>query len=65
MKKMGFEKDFDTNNKLTYDESQLFYGSKQVPLTTEKKEKKYLISKKNPWLNPKDNFGKLERGKVE
>ena len=30
MKKMGFEKDFDTNNKLTYDESQLFYGSKQV-----------------------------------
>lgn len=38
----------------------------QVPMTTEKKEKKkYLISKKNPWLNPKDNFGKLERGKVE
>jgi hypothetical protein len=37
----------------------------QVPLTKEKKEKKYLISKKNPWLNPKDIFGKLERGKVE
>jgi len=34
----------------------------QDPLTT---EKKYLISKKNPWLNPKDNFVKLERGKVE
>jgi len=38
----------------------------RVPLATEKKEKiKYLISKKNPWLNPKDNFVKLERGKVE
>ena len=36
------------------------------PLTTEKKEKKkYVISEKNPWLNPKDNFVKLERGKVE
>ena len=36
------------------------------PIVTEKKEgKKYFISKKNPWLNPKDNFGKLERGKVE
>lgn len=23
-----------------------------------------IISDKNPWLNPKDNFGKLERGKV-
>ena len=34
------------------------------PLTTEKKEKnKYVISEKNPWLNPKDNFGKFERGK--
>jgi hypothetical protein len=30
LKKMGFEKGFDTNNKLTYDESQLFYESKQV-----------------------------------
>ena len=38
----------------------------QVPLSTEKKKKKkYLISNKNPWLNPKDNFRKLERGKVE
>ena len=37
-----------------------------VPLATEKKEKKkYVISEKNLWLNPKDNFGKLERGKVE
>ena len=37
----------------------------RVPLVTEKKgEKKRLISKKNTWLNPKDNFGKLERGKV-
>ena len=36
----------------------------QDPLTTEKKEKKkYVISEKNPWLNPKDNFGKFERGK--
>lgn len=36
-----------------------------VTVVTEKQEgKKYLISKKNPWLNPKDNFGKLERGKV-
>ena len=38
----------------------------QVPLTTEKKgNKKYIISKNNPWLNPKDNFGKLERDKFE
>ena len=38
----------------------------RIPLAVEKKEKKkYLISKKNPWLNTKDNFGKLERGKVE
>ena len=38
----------------------------QVPLATEKKEKKkYVISEKNPWLNTKDNFGKLERGKFE
>ena len=38
----------------------------QVPLTTEKKEKKKcLILNINPWLNPKDNFGKLEKGKVE
>ena len=38
----------------------------QDPLTKEKKEKKkYVISEKNPWLNPKDNFGKFERGKVE
>ena len=37
----------------------------RVPLVTEIKEgKKYLISKKNLWLNPKDNFGKLELGKV-
>ncbi len=28
----------------------------------EKGEKKYLISKNNPWLYPKDNFEKLERG---
>ena len=36
------------------------------PLVTDKKEgEKYLISKKNPWLNPKDNFRKLEIGKVE
>jgi len=27
-------------------------------------EKKYTFSKKNPWLNPKDNFGKLEKGKT-
>ncbi len=34
----------------------------QDSLTTEKKgEKKYLILNKNPWLKPKDNFGKLER----
>ena len=34
-------------------------------LATEKKEKKkYVISDKNPWLNPKDNFGKLEKGKL-
>ena len=31
---------------------------------TKKGEKKYIISEKNPWLNPKDNFGKLEKGKV-
>jgi hypothetical protein len=38
----------------------------RVPLATEKKEmKKYVISEKNPWLNTKDNFGKLERGKFE
>jgi len=38
----------------------------QVPLATEKKEKKkYVISEKNPWLNPKDNFGKLKRDMVE
>ena len=38
----------------------------RIPLATEKKEKKkYVISEKNPWLNHKDNFGKLERGKVE
>ena len=38
----------------------------QVPLTTEKKgEKKYFILNKNPWLKPKDNFGKLERDMVE
>ena len=38
----------------------------RVSLATEKKEKiKYLISKKNLSLNPKDNFGKLERAKVE
>tara|TARA_Y100000385_G_scaffold193813_1_gene200516 strand:- start:256 stop:417 length:162 start_codon:yes stop_codon:yes gene_type:complete len=31
----------------------------------QKKEKlKYVISKKNPWLNPEDDFGKMERGKV-
>jgi len=37
----------------------------QVPLATQKKEKKkYVISEKNPWLNPTDNFGKLEKGKV-
>ena len=30
-----------------------------------KEKKKYVISEKNLWLNPKDNFGKLERGKVE
>ena len=37
----------------------------RIPLATEKKEKKkYVISEKNPWLNPKDNFGKLEKGKV-
>ena len=36
----------------------------RVPLATEKKEKKkYVISEKNPWLNPTDNFGKFERGK--
>jgi hypothetical protein len=34
----------------------------QVPLTT---EKKYFILNKNPWLKPKDNFGKLERDMVE
>ncbi len=28
-----------------------------------KEKKKYVISEKNPWLNPKDNFGKFERGK--
>tara|TARA_B110000879_G_scaffold27584_1_gene37479 strand:+ start:448 stop:627 length:180 start_codon:yes stop_codon:yes gene_type:complete len=28
------------------------------------RKKKYSISDKNPWLNPKDNFGKLEKGKV-
>jgi hypothetical protein len=33
----------------------------RIPLAT---EKKYVISEKNPWLNPKDNFGKLEKGKV-
>ena len=38
----------------------------QVTLVKQKKEKKkYVISEKNSWLNPKDNFGKLERGKVE
>ena len=38
----------------------------RVPLAKQKKEKKkYVISEKNPWLNPKDNFGKLEKGKVE
>ena len=37
----------------------------QDPLTTEKKEKKASYYEKNSWLNPKDNFGKLERGKVE
>lgn len=37
----------------------------RIPLATEKKEKKkYVISEKNTWLNPKNNFGKLERGKV-
>ena len=37
----------------------------RIPLGTEKKEKKkYIISEKNQWLNPKDNFGKLEKGKV-
>ncbi|KOY51697.1 hypothetical protein I602_1257 [Polaribacter dokdonensis DSW-5] len=30
LKKLGLEKGFDTNNKLTYDESHLFYESKQV-----------------------------------
>ena len=38
----------------------------RMPLSKQKKEeKKYIISEKNQWLNPKDNFGKLERGKVE
>ena len=38
----------------------------RVPLATGKKEKKkHVISEKNPWLNPKDNFGKLERDMVE
>lgn len=27
-------------------------------------ERKYVVSEKNPWLNPRDNFGKLEQGKV-
>ena len=37
----------------------------RITLATQKKEKKkYVISEKNPWLNPKDNFGKLEKGKV-
>jgi hypothetical protein len=37
----------------------------RIPLSKQKKEeKKYVISEKNPWLNPKDNFGKLEKGKV-
>jgi hypothetical protein len=31
---------------------------------TQKKEKRKYISQKNPWLNPKDNFGKMERGKA-
>tara|TARA_B110000046_G_scaffold162855_1_gene177452 strand:+ start:394 stop:543 length:150 start_codon:yes stop_codon:yes gene_type:complete len=35
----------------------------RIPLIT-KNEKKYVISEKNIWLNPKDNFGKLEEGKV-
>jgi|TARA_B100000900_G_scaffold78151_1_gene62593 hypothetical protein len=36
----------------------------RIPIITEKNEKKYVISEKNIWLNPKDNFGKLEEGKV-
>ena len=37
----------------------------RIPLSKQKKEeKKYVISEKNPWLNPKDNFGRLEKGKV-
>ena len=32
----------------------------RVFLATEKNEKKkYVISEKNPWLNPTDNFGKF------
>ena len=37
----------------------------RMPLALQKKKKKHVISEKNPWLNPKDNFGKLKRGKVE
>ena len=37
----------------------------RIPLGIQKKKKKkYVISEKNTWLNPKDNFGKLEKGKV-
>tara|TARA_B110000208_G_scaffold143067_1_gene172585 strand:- start:738 stop:893 length:156 start_codon:yes stop_codon:yes gene_type:complete len=37
----------------------------QILFAKQKKEKeKHVISDKNPWLNPKDNFGKLEKGKV-
>jgi hypothetical protein len=37
----------------------------RTPLATQKKEKKkYIISEKNPWLNPKDNFGKLEKSEI-
>ena len=37
----------------------------KCPLLSENKvtkEKKFMISEKNPWLYPKDNFGKLEEG---
>ncbi len=37
----------------------------RIPTATQKKEKKkYVISDKNPWLNTKDNFEKLEKGKI-
>ena len=37
----------------------------RIPKATQKRrKKKYDISSKNIFLNPKDNFGKLERGKV-